>query len=262
MSLHVITGGGSGIGQALAWELAQRNQDVVVIGRRKWALEKTQQHNPARINYFKADITKESERDQLQQFVYSCLNNLNNTTLSSLTHCSGVIEPIVSIDKITPEQWQYNFAVNVDAPLFLSQSLLPCLQGGKVLHISSGAAHFAMPGWAAYCSSKAALLMLYQCWNTDQSKVSFGSVKPGIVETQMQQVIRSSDNMLDERQEFFTQLKQQGRLLTVETVAKFLAWLLLDISNQHFADQEWDIYDKEHHLMWLPQDHTVPEIDL
>jgi NAD(P)-dependent dehydrogenase (short-subunit alcohol dehydrogenase family) len=82
---------------------------------------------------------------------------------------------------------------NAVAPLFLTQALLPALRAGsRVLHISSGAAQRPFPSWGAYCASKAALHMLYGVLAAElgASGVAFGSVRPGVVDTPMQDRIR------------------------------------------------------------------------
>ena len=81
-------------------------------------------------------------------------------------------------------------ATNLDAPLFLTQLLRSNLTGGRVLNVGSGAAHFAVAGWSAYCVAKAALYRLTDCWRHEIADISFTSVKPGIIDTPMQKEIR------------------------------------------------------------------------
>lgn len=253
MGYHVITGGGSGIGRALAWELAGRGEQVLVIGRRENVLSETQAMSPELIESCVCDVTDEQHYAKIK-------TKVTGRTIQSLTHSAGVIDPIIPVNQISRPAWKRAFAVNLDAPLFLSQYLYPHLQGGRVLHVSTGAAHNPLPSWSAYCSSKAALSMLYRCWNEDQSEVAFGSVLPGIVETDMQSVIRDSTTMPAQRHDFFVELKKNNQLLKVETVAKFLTWLLLDSDIEQYRQDEWDIYEKSHHDNWLPSDHHVPEL--
>ena len=64
--------------------------------------------------------------------------------------------------------------------------------------------------------------------------------------------------MHPEKRDFFKRLKQDNRLLTPETVAAFLCWLLLDMDAIQFGSKEWDIYDTNHHRAWLVGPHHVP----
>lgn len=53
-----------------------------------------------------------------------------------------MLGPVTPLTRVDAEAWRRVFAVNVDAPLFLTQALLPLMNDGtRVLHISSGAAH-------------------------------------------------------------------------------------------------------------------------
>ena len=63
---------------------------------------------------------------------------------------------------------------------------------------------------------------------------------------------------MDEEQiTFYKRLKAHDRLVSVETVAAFLTWLLLDVKPDAFKAVEWDIYDTNHHSDWLKPPHSV-----
>lgn len=249
--MFVITGGGSGIGRALAEALAGREQKVLVVGRREQALKETATFS-SHIDICVADVSSKQGRDKL----VSCLKPSNH--IQGLVHNAGIIEPITPLADIEEQAWNTILATNLSAPLFLSQALLPKLKGGRVLHIGSGVAHFPVAAWAPYCVSKAALYMLGRCFQLEYQDPVFASVMPGIIETNMQALIRQSQGMEAEKLAFFTNLQREDRLLKPETVALFLTWLLLDTNNEEYTSQEWDIYDKSHHEAWLLPPHTVP----
>ncbi len=250
--MYIITGGGTGLGRALACELARRRESVLIVGRREKPLRETAACS-ADIRYFQADMTLAEDREQLKKY-------LAPFSIKGLIHNAGAIEPIVSLESITLSDWRHVMTTNVEAPLFLTQQLLPALRDGRVLHIGSGAAYFPVAGWGAYCSSKAALSMLTQCWQLEAQAPAFASVMPGIVETKMLDIIRQSSHMQPEKLAFFLKLTQENRLLLPETVALFLTWLLLDTDKEQYASKEWDIYDKSHHSAWLVKPHVVPDI--
>ena len=129
------------------------------------------------------------------------------------------------------------------------------------MHISSGAAHKPIASWAAYCCSKAALYMLYECFKEEFQDIAFASVMPGIVNTNMQTTIRSSEAMISQDHQFFIDLKSNSKLIECQTVAKFLSWLLLKVKKQELRDKEWDIYDKSHHPCWVSENCVVPSLD-
>lgn len=248
--MFIITGGGSGLGRALAAALAQREHTVLIVGRRKTLLKETTSLSPL-INYFCTDISTPTGRDALVEHVR------DKEQIQALINNAGTLDPIASLHDVSVAAWQQAFHTNVDAALFLPQQLYQQLHHGRVLNIGSGAAYFPISGWAAYCASKAALAMLTQCWQLEAKEVTFASVMPGIVDTDMQTIARQGTNMDAEHTQFYRQLKNTQRLLSAETVAQFLAWLLLDTDKEVYQAKEWDIYDTSHHHAWLKPPHQV-----
>lgn len=237
--LTIITGAGTGIGKALAIELAAKNEmEVLITGRRKAPLKVTADINPAKIKFCPADVGTESGRKKI-------VNQIgDNVTVKFLIHNAAVLTPVKSIKNIKLEEWRKHQAINVEGPLFLTQSLIKKMNQSRILHISSGAAHRALAGWAAYCTSKAALFMLYQVLNTElkQKNILVGSVRPGVVNTPMQTILRQSDPKAFPDLPLFNQYKDEGKLIPGKMVARFLSDILLNTSDEDFIEQEWDIY--------------------
>lgn len=248
--MFIITGGGSGIGKALALALAKRGKSVLIVGRREHLLQETVSLSSL-INYLCADVSSGEGIQSIKKFVDKTPH------IEGLINNAGSLKPVVALKDMKIEEWHQTLKTNLDAPLFLSQMLLDKLTNGRVLNIGSGAAYFAIKGWAAYCVSKAALAMLTQCWQLESSSVAFASVKPGIIDTDMQALAREGSNMDPEHVAFYRRLKENHRLVATETLAEFLTWLLLDIDQDTYVSQEWDIYDTAHHADWLRPPHQV-----
>ncbi len=249
----IVTGGGSGIGQALAIELAKRDKQVVIAGRRQEALLETKSQNDTRIDMLVCDLSQPQGRATLVEYVSQYQR------VDALVNNAATIAPIAPLKDVELEAWQQAQAINVEAPLFLTQALLTPLAGGRVLNISSGAAHQGFQSWASYCVSKSALFMLYQCFKLEESDIAFGSVMPGITDTSMQQALRESEVLPEGDRQFFASLFQSDKLISPKVVAQFLAWLLLDIDAQRFSEKEWDIYDSTSHGEWLKEG-IVPKV--
>ena len=248
--MFIITGGGSGVGKALALALAKRGKSVLIVGRREHLLQETASSSSL-INYLCADVSSSEGIGSIKKFVD------NTPHIEGLINNAGSLQPVVALKEMKIEEWHQTLKTNLDAPLFLSQLLLDKLANGRVLNIGSGAAYFAIKGWAAYCVSKAALAMLTQCWQLESSSVAFASVKPGIIDTDMQALAREGSNMDPEHVAFYRRLKENNRLVSTDTLAEFLTWLLLDIDQNTYVSQEWDIYDTAHHADWLRSPHQV-----
>jgi NAD(P)-dependent dehydrogenase (short-subunit alcohol dehydrogenase family) len=233
--VFVITGGGSGIGRALALALNNLGHPVVIVGRRQSCLDEVVAQ-AQQIKACCADVATPFGRqtlvDYLRQF----------QRLQALVHNAGMIEPICTLRELPEVAWRTLMATNLDAPLYLTQALYPQLIGGRVLHIGSGAAYFPVQGWGGYCVSKAALSMLTRCWQLEHPEIAVASVMPGIIDTDMQAVIRASTNMDSVKHDYFLELKRTNRLLSPQTVGEYLAHLLLEVSSTEFVSKEWDIY--------------------
>ena len=249
--LSIITGGGSGLGAALAKRLVSRSQPVLIVGRRLKKLLETKEScvNPSLVRTVVADVSTSDGHDAI-------INALgDDERVKALVHNAAVLEPIGSLMEMNPKQWREHMAINLDGPLFLTKALLPRLQprnvdeerGGRVLHIGSGAAHYPYRGWGAYCTSKAALHMLYQSLAVELSPlgVAVGSARPGVVDTPMQDLIRQKDERQMPDVSRFRLLKEQGNLLDPMEVAIFMDWLLNETDDVQFSEKEWDVRDAD-----------------
>ena len=253
--MFVITGGSRGIGAALAKNLAHQNHAVLIIGRDQKTLE-TVADNHTHLQICVADVSKENDRATILKHLEPY------DTITGLVHNAGIINPIAPIQSLSEAGFQHLMNINLNAPLFLTQALYAKLiNGGRVLHISSGAAHFPIHAWAPYCISKAGLAMLTRAWQLECPEIATSSVMPGIVATEMQAQIRAAQNQDPDKQQFFQDLHNNNRLITPDTVASFLTWLLLNIDKTRYVSQEWDIYDTSHHVEWLKSPHQVPALD-
>lgn len=241
----LITGGGTGIGRALAGRFADKGWRVTIVGRRLNLLQEVARDYPDKISIISADVGSIQDR---QKIVAEAKG-----TLDLLVHNAAVLGPVGPILDQSPEDWKSHMATNVEGPLFLTQALLlKLVENSRVVNISSGAAHQGIPGWGMYCTSKAALFMLGQLLKDElaQRNIWFGSVRPGIVDTPMQAEIRALEPKDFPMVEQFRQYKATGALVTSELVAQYLEWLLLEVSGPQLGEREWDIRDAEWQSAW------------
>jgi benzil reductase ((S)-benzoin forming) len=243
--LAVITGAGSGLGRALASELSRRGLELMLVGRRHEPLEQTRQALAGPGECVAADVASVDGRAAIAERV-------GERPVRFLVHNAAVLAPVGPLAQIELEAWRYAMAVNLEAPIFLTQALLPRLRGGRVLHISSGAAHGPLAGWGAYCISKAGLFMAYQVMREElsQERVRVGSLRPGVVDTPMQSFIREQDVTRFPSVERFRELKAGGQLRAPEEVARFVAGVLLESSEEEYEAEEWEISNPRHGERW------------
>ena len=167
----VITGAGSGIGAALAHELATRGIGVALVGRRKDRLYNVRDGlggvSPTLV--VPADIARSQDRAYLTQQVSAALAERGGS-LKYLVHNAGVGAPSPDFLGMDPEALAQAFAVNVTAPLALSQSLMPHLLAGapaRIMFVGAGIADRPQPGTGIYGITKKALARLFDQILTD-----------------------------------------------------------------------------------------------
>ncbi len=149
----LITGAGSGIGRALAIEGARRGLELVLVGRREAALEKTREQIDAdgRVDIVVADITLAADRKRIYAAVEQRCGGLD-----LLINNAGVVE-VGAFGHGSDEITEAMLAVNLMAPINLTRCLLPLVQkkgGGRIVNIGSMFGDIAFPYFAAYSASK------------------------------------------------------------------------------------------------------------
>ncbi len=240
----LITGGGSGIGKAAAHLFAEKGHTVYIVGRRGALLEETAASHPGRIIPLRGDVADAGDRAKIAGAV--------GEPLGALIHNAAILGPITDTLSIPEEEWRRVMEINLNAPLFLTQQLLPALREARVLHISSGAAHYPIASWGAYCASKAALNMMYRILREEHSRpgLRFGSLRPGIVDTEMQAHIRGGDRRRFPHLEKFHQFYKEGALVPAGEVAAFIYWVVTATDDALFEAEEWDIRDERYIDKW------------
>ena len=246
MKKIIITGASSGIGKALAEHLLSLGHHVIAVARRHEPLERLQKLYPSTMETVISDITQPNDRLKIKEILTP------QDTGNILIHNAGIAVPRL-LTEISENEWDQHYITNIKAPLFLNQLLLPNLKdGGRILSVSSGLAHTAAPGMAAYGISKAALFKLKDYCNTEfkQYGIHSGSAMPGVVDTEIQTHLRSCDLKQFPAVDTFHGFFHRGELLKPKTAAKFLSWLLLNVGDEQFMQGDWNIYDEWHHRSW------------
>ena len=136
---------------------------------------------------------------------------------------AGVVEPIGTLGVINTASLASAFAVNALAPAILARKLLATAdaQGTRlrILNISTGAAHRQLPGLAAYCASKAAAKMILDCLAKERPDVAIEHIDPGVLDTDMQRMLRSTDEPALPVRQMFVNFETEGELRHPRDVA-------------------------------------------
>ena len=154
-----------------------------------------------------------------------------------LINNAGTLGPVGFIEEQTSQAVADCLRINYESPMLLTQAFLRETQSLKaekrIMNISTGAARRSVPGWAMYCSTKAALDRFTATVAMDESRKENGaklcSIAPGVVDTDMQKNVRSCDPYDFPQVERFEALYQNKQLSKPYEVAqKLLRYLLSD----------------------------------
>jgi len=172
----VVTGGGSGIGRAVALDLAARGTDVLVVGRRKDALAATASQGPG-IRIHAADV---GDPDDTDAVVAAALAERGR--LDVLVNNAGMGRP-APLGGIDPTEAATMWTTNVLGPVLLAQAARPHLieAGGSIVNVSSTFGAKPAPGISLYGATKAALEQLTRSWALELAEhgVRVNAVAPG-----------------------------------------------------------------------------------
>lgn len=151
--------------------------------------------------------------------------------LDSLIINHGSLDPVKKIADSSPDEWRKAYDVNIFSAVGMVQAALPSLRKskGRIVITSSGAATGAYQGWGAYGSGKAVLNHLALTLSVEEPEVTTVSIRPGVVDTEMQRAIREEHNktMSASDQEKFHGLHKEGKLVRPEQPGGVIANLSL-----------------------------------
>jgi len=177
----LITGGGSGIGAACARAFAARGARVAVNGRRAEPLAEVAREIGA--SAIAGDGGDPQEAEKIVSAALAELGGLDCLVLNAGVGRSGTVL------EQTPESWRSVMRTNLDAAFLVARAALPALieSRGSIVSVASKAALAAGPASAAYCTSKAAMVMLTKTIALDFGPlgVRANAVCPGWVRTPM-----------------------------------------------------------------------------
>ena len=185
----MVTGGGSGIGRAVALALAGEGFQVVVAGRRLDALKETvvQAANGGALTAIRADVSEPSEVKALFAEVARVHGRLD-----LLFNNAGQGAPPVPIEDLTYEQWRAVVDVNLTGAFLCTQEAVRMMKaqsprGGRIINNGSISAHAPRPNSAPYTATKHAITGLTKSTALDGRAfdIACGQIDIGNAATEM-----------------------------------------------------------------------------
>jgi NAD(P)-dependent dehydrogenase (short-subunit alcohol dehydrogenase family) len=190
MPTAIVTGASRGLGLALARSLSERGWQLVVDARDAAALSAATAGLPG-VRALAGDVADPEHRAALVEAAGALDLLVNNASLLGPSPQPALAEyPLDVLARV--------YAVNVLAPLALTQLALPHMRaGGRVINVTSDAGVEPYPGWGGYGTSKAALEQVSAVLAAEHPELRVYAVDPGDMNTRMHQEAFPGEDISD-----------------------------------------------------------------
>ncbi|GAB3715087.1 SDR family NAD(P)-dependent oxidoreductase [Nocardiopsis nanhaiensis] len=226
----LVTGGGRGLGRAIARALAGEGARVVVTGRAKEPLDTVvDELPPGRGRAAVCDVTDPKSVARLR-------DELADENVSVLVNNAGVAGPVAPLVDVVPHEWEDVFAANVRGVYLMCRAFVPAMAAaghGDVVNVASVSGKRPLVGRTPYCASKMAVIGLSTTLASEVGPmgVSVNTLSPGPVRGER---MRRNFQLEAERtgvepaeaEEAFVSRSALGRMVTEEEVGAAAAAML------------------------------------
>lgn len=215
--LALVTGGGRGIGAAIARSLAGSGARVVVCGRSKADLDTIARDIDGVA--IECDLTDRASTDKMVASLGEVAVLVNN---------AGIAES-AALDRTTDAIWDRILEVDVTAPFRITRALVPGMikaGWGRVINIASNAGVTGYGYSTAYCAAKHAMVGMTRALAIDlaRTNVTINALCPGWVETNMAEeavtrIASKTGRSVEEARTSLASMSPQRRMITPDEVA-------------------------------------------
>jgi NAD(P)-dependent dehydrogenase (short-subunit alcohol dehydrogenase family) len=210
----LVTGGGSGIGRHTAIRFAQEGARVVVADLKGDTAEATAgevRDAGGEAAATAMDVTKSADIAAGLQVVLDAFGGVDVVVNNAGITITGAAHDL------TEDEWDTELAINLKSVYLVSKAIWPHLVGrggGSIISTASIAGLWAIPDDAAYCASKAGVIMLTKCLALDGAKAGIRAncVCPGFIQTPMIEGWFADQADPDASRKFALRLHPLGRL--------------------------------------------------
>ena len=253
--LAIVTGGGRGIGEAIALRFAAEGARLALAARTASELERVAKACRAVGAECSTHVVDVSDRKQVQKLVRSV------GPADVLVNCAGVYGPIGKFIDNDLDEWEQGLRVNLLGTLYACREVIPGMierKRGSIINMSGGGATGPLPNFSLYAVSKAAVVRLTDTLAAELkgTGVRVNAIAPGAIDTRLQDQVLAAGERAGALFARMRSMRDSGKGATpVDIPARLAAFLASDasdgltgrlVSAPHDPWQTWDSTHIEH----------------
>jgi NAD(P)-dependent dehydrogenase (short-subunit alcohol dehydrogenase family) len=211
----LITGGGTGIGKAIATAFSEARAAVVIlIGRTEAHLKATQAElslvTTTKVDYFVADITDQVTVETAFSTAFHRYGKVD-----VLVNNAGYLSVHTSLAKSPLEDYWRGFEINVKGPIITTQAFMKIAQtGATIINVSSGSAHIPyIEEFSGYSAAKLAAVKIMEYVQYENPELRVFNINPGFIETNMARASGLPMDIFDESSMFSAEFNYGSLLI-------------------------------------------------
>lgn len=224
----VISGGTSGIGLAIAQRYVQEGAEVFIFARRQEVLDEAVKQIGGKVTAIQADAANLQDLDRVAEVVRKARGKVDIVVSNA-----GFTEQVALRD-ITEEHYDRTFDLMAKGPLFLTQKMLPLMEGGGSIILVASAAHYmGLPNHSTYSGAKAAIRSFVRTWAAEfkDSGIRANLLSPGPIPTPIMDAQANSPEELEALHKHYASYVPMLRLGRPEELAAAAVFLGSDESS-------------------------------
>jgi meso-butanediol dehydrogenase / (S,S)-butanediol dehydrogenase / diacetyl reductase len=189
----IVTGGGTGMGRAIAMAFGREGARVALLGRRREPLESVAKEITEQGGEAKAFVCDVTEKEAIRQAIEETEKALGPVTV--LVNNAGIVS-VSNVESVSEEDWDRVLDTNLTGPFLMCRAVLPSMRkagGGSIINIGSVLGLVAIKDRAAYCASKGGLTLLTKAIALDHAheNIRVNCICPSVVETDLVKAVFS-----------------------------------------------------------------------
>ena len=238
----IITGGGRGIGKAVAEGFAREGARVVIASEIEDEL--AQVSRELGVDHLKTNVTRIGEVKRLIKHTVSKYGKID-----VLINAAGMQVPIGSLLEVSATQWRKTVEVNLIGTMLCCKFSLPSMisnKKGKIINIGGGGAISPRPNFSAYASSKAGVIRFTETLAEEvkEFNIDVNAIHPGSVNTQMNADVVAAGLDSAGEAEFRNAVEvQSGNSVSLADVQEFITFLASNDSDGITGRTLYNVWD-------------------